>query len=186
MYHRYMTSHGLIMEYGRKRNQSNILASLSTIKLGVRNGQPIVGERMVIAMEEIFPVLTILETRSITKTLNDHDEIEYKKETHDERHKLCETNELPVCNMRRFKMIKYSFGQDEEYVVVKEDEYDDLARTSKDACRAYQEIFRMMDEGWMFWQYAIFMHMIRRPRERNIDAYWWRIYKSKDLKVLES
>ncbi|GKA48689.1 hypothetical protein Tco_0741647 [Tanacetum coccineum] len=60
---------------------------------------------------------------------------------------LCETHELPVCNMRRFKMIKYSFRQDEEYVAVKEDEYDNLARTSKDACRAYQEIFRMMDEG---------------------------------------
>ncbi|GKD45697.1 hypothetical protein Tco_1270342, partial [Tanacetum coccineum] len=62
---------------------------------------------------------------------------------------LCETHEPPVCNMRRFKMSKYSFGQNEEYVVVKEDEYDDLARTSEDACRAYQEIFRMMDEGWM-------------------------------------
>ncbi|GKC60943.1 hypothetical protein Tco_1088541 [Tanacetum coccineum] len=61
------------------------------------------------------------------------------------------SHELPVCNIRRFKMIKYSFGQDEEYVVVKEDEYDDLAKTSDDACRAYQEIFRMMDEGWMFW-----------------------------------
>nr|GEU75737.1 zinc finger, CCHC-type [Tanacetum cinerariifolium] len=48
-----------------------------------------------------------------------------------------------------FKMIKYSFRDDEEYVAVKEDEYDDLTSTSKDACRAYQEIFRMMDEGWM-------------------------------------
>ncbi|GJV69192.1 VIER F-box protein 2 [Tanacetum coccineum] len=48
----------------------------------------------------------------------------------------------------RFEMI-YSFEQDDEYVAVKEDEYDDLARTSDDACRAYQEIFRMMDEGWM-------------------------------------
>ncbi|GJS85781.1 hypothetical protein Tco_0752322 [Tanacetum coccineum] len=38
---------------------------------------------------------------------------------------------------------------DEEYVAVKEDEYDDLMSTRKDACRAYQEIFRMMDEGWM-------------------------------------
>ncbi|GJW68057.1 hypothetical protein Tco_0122481 [Tanacetum coccineum] len=28
-----------------------------------------------------------------------------------------------------FEMIKYSFGQDEEYVAIKEDEYDDLART---------------------------------------------------------
>ncbi|GJX76347.1 hypothetical protein Tco_0323158 [Tanacetum coccineum] len=61
----------------------------------------------------------------------------------------CEAHELQVCNIRRFKMIKYSFGQDEEYVVVKEDEYDDLAKTSDDACRAYQEIFRKMGEGWM-------------------------------------
>ncbi|GJS83813.1 hypothetical protein Tco_0750354 [Tanacetum coccineum] len=37
----------------------------------------------------------------------------------------------------------------EEYVAIKEDEYEDLTITSKDACRAYQEIFRMMDEGWM-------------------------------------
>ncbi|GKA27334.1 hypothetical protein Tco_0713502 [Tanacetum coccineum] len=36
---------------------------------------------------------------------------------------------------------------DKEYVDVKEDEYDDLERTSEDACRAYQEIFCMMDEG---------------------------------------
>ncbi|GJT31639.1 hypothetical protein Tco_0922058 [Tanacetum coccineum] len=25
-----------------------------------------------------------------------------------------------------------------------------------------------------------------RPRERNIDEYWWRIYESKNLEVLES
>ncbi|GJZ75555.1 hypothetical protein Tco_0640020 [Tanacetum coccineum] len=78
-------------------------------------------------------------------TYHEHDE----NETQDERQEFCENHELPVCNMRRFEMIKYSFGQDEEYVAVKEDEYDDLAKTSDDACRAYQEIFRMMDEGWM-------------------------------------
>ncbi|GJX51765.1 hypothetical protein Tco_0278610 [Tanacetum coccineum] len=82
-------------------------------------------------------------------TFCDHDEIDYENETHDERQVLCETHELLVCNMRIFKMIKYSFGQDEEYVAVKEDEYDDLTRTSNDARRAYQEIFQMMDEGWM-------------------------------------
>ncbi|GJU69301.1 hypothetical protein Tco_1255560 [Tanacetum coccineum] len=38
---------------------------------------------------------------------------------------------------------------DEKYVAIKEDEYDDLAKASEEACRAYQEIFRMMDEGWM-------------------------------------
>ncbi|GKA01927.1 hypothetical protein Tco_0674592 [Tanacetum coccineum] len=34
-----------------------------------------------------------------------------------------------------------------EYVAIKEYEYDDL--TNEDACQAYQEIFRNMDEGWL-------------------------------------
>ncbi|GJT79266.1 hypothetical protein Tco_1053608 [Tanacetum coccineum] len=65
-----------------------------------------------------------------------------------ERRELFDDHERPVCNIRRFEMIKYSFRQDEEYVAVKENEYDDLKSTSEDACRTYQEIFRMMDEGW--------------------------------------
>ncbi|GKF29419.1 hypothetical protein Tco_0095761, partial [Tanacetum coccineum] len=67
----------------------------------------------------------------------------------EEKERLCEIHELPVCIIRRFEMVKYSFRQDEVYVAIKEDEYNDLARTSEDACRAYQEIFRMIDEGWM-------------------------------------
>ncbi|GJZ49152.1 hypothetical protein Tco_0603342 [Tanacetum coccineum] len=47
-----------------------------------------------------------------------------------EREELCEIHELP-------------------YVAVKEDEYDDLTITRKEACQAYQEIFRIMDEGWI-------------------------------------
>ncbi|GJV01224.1 hypothetical protein Tco_1334793 [Tanacetum coccineum] len=178
--------HGLIMEYGRNQNQSNILANLSTIKLGVQNGQPVVRERMVIVMEEICPELTILETRSINKTLNglisddessndcwkrwksheiyyyDYDKGEYENETHEEGHKLCgiKTREVPVCQIKRYKMIKYSFNDEEEYVFVTEDEYDDLIIISEEACRG--------------------------PCERNINEYWWRIYKSEDLEVLES
>ncbi|GJW46387.1 hypothetical protein Tco_0078033 [Tanacetum coccineum] len=38
---------------------------------------------------------------------------------------------------------------EEEYVAIKEYEYDDSTRTNEDACRAYQEIFRNMDEGWL-------------------------------------
>ncbi|GJR26367.1 hypothetical protein Tco_1102599 [Tanacetum coccineum] len=91
--------------------------------------------------------LSIIESHEIT--YHDHNEIEYENETHDERQELCEAHELPVCNMRRFEMIKYSFGQDEEYVAIIEDEYGDLARTSDDTCQSYEEIFRMMDEGWM-------------------------------------
>nr|GEV13249.1 hypothetical protein [Tanacetum cinerariifolium] len=85
-------------------------------------------------------------------TNGDRNEWEYESEHEDdERYELCdkETHELPVCNIRRFEMIKYSFGQDEEYVAVKEYEYEDLTSTSEDTCRAYQEIFRIMDEGCM-------------------------------------
>ncbi|GKD47998.1 hypothetical protein Tco_1276974, partial [Tanacetum coccineum] len=76
-------------------------------------------------------------------TIDDDESIDERQEIYSN-----ETHEPLVCNIRRFKMIKYSFGDDEEYVVVKEDEYDDLTSTSKDACRAYQEIFCVMDKGW--------------------------------------
>ncbi|GJU31025.1 hypothetical protein Tco_1174614, partial [Tanacetum coccineum] len=82
---------------------------------------------------------------------HDYDEGEYKNETHEEGHELCgiKTRGVPVCQIKRYNMIKYSFNDEEEYVAVKEDEYDDLTITSEEACRAYQEIFWMMDEGWM-------------------------------------
>ncbi|GJU84394.1 hypothetical protein Tco_1291940 [Tanacetum coccineum] len=64
-----------------------------------------------------------------------------------EREELCEVYELPVCNVRRYIMMKYSFNNDKEYAVVKENEYDNLTITRKEACRAYQEIFWIMDEG---------------------------------------
>ncbi|GKA23802.1 hypothetical protein Tco_0709835 [Tanacetum coccineum] len=62
---------------------------------------------------------------------------------------MTTNHESPVCNIRKYMMIKYSFNNDDEYVAVKEDEYDDLSITRKEACQAYQEIFRIMDEGWM-------------------------------------
>ncbi|GJZ01930.1 hypothetical protein Tco_0519891 [Tanacetum coccineum] len=82
---------------------------------------------------------------------HNYDEGEYKNETHEEEHELCgiKTHQLPVCQIKRYKMIKYSFNDEEEYLAVKEDEYDVITITSEEACRAYQEIFWMMDEGWM-------------------------------------
>ncbi|GJR93726.1 hypothetical protein Tco_0265900 [Tanacetum coccineum] len=81
-------------------------------------------------------------------TNRDHEERKYEMEHEDEeRCELFDDNphqEAPVCNIRRFDMIKYSFGKDEEYVAIKECEYDD-----EDARHTYQEIFRRMDEGWM-------------------------------------
>ncbi|GKB70843.1 hypothetical protein Tco_0932255 [Tanacetum coccineum] len=68
---------------------------------------------------------------------------------HNMSKELCEVHEQPMCNIRRYMMIKYSFNDDEEYVDVKENKYDDLTVTRKEACQAYQEIFQIMDEGWM-------------------------------------
>nr|GFB00357.1 hypothetical protein [Tanacetum cinerariifolium] len=154
------------------------------------NGQHVVGRMMDSVMEETYPELTLLETHSIIRIMNDHrqrskinhengiekelekpetlkiDDVSPTYDTSLENfhtefsrlsrmdddlfiEELCEIHELPVFYTRRFEMIKYLFRDDEEYIAVKEDEYDDLTKKSKDACRAYQEIFRMMDEGWM-------------------------------------
>ncbi|GKC99528.1 hypothetical protein Tco_1169803, partial [Tanacetum coccineum] len=67
-----------------------------------------------------------------------YDEGEYKNKTYEEGHELCgiETHEVSVCQIKRYKMIKYSFNDEEEYVAVKEDKYNDLTITSEEACRA--------------------------------------------------
>nr|GEU47137.1 hypothetical protein [Tanacetum cinerariifolium] len=75
---------------------------------------------------------------------------DYENATHYPEQRCKDTTyDAPVCRIKRHMMIKYSFRDDEKYVAIKEDEYDDFTSTSEEACRAYQEIFRMMDEGWM-------------------------------------
>ncbi|GJS80805.1 hypothetical protein Tco_0747346 [Tanacetum coccineum] len=48
-----------------------------------------------------------------------------------------------------FEMMKYSFDADDEYVAIKERQHSDHSRTNVDACQAYRELFRIMDEGWL-------------------------------------
>nr|GEV09552.1 hypothetical protein [Tanacetum cinerariifolium] len=79
---------------------------------------------------------------------NDESENEIRHEVK-ERSEGFDDHERPICNIRIFKLVKYSFRDDEEYMAIKENEYDDLRNTSKDTIYAYQEIFRMMDNGWM-------------------------------------
>ncbi|GJY88731.1 hypothetical protein Tco_0503359 [Tanacetum coccineum] len=91
---------------------------------------------------------TYLDSRN-GRACNDSD-VQEDEEQHEEGR--CDlfndpAREPPVCMIRIIEMIKYSFGQEEEYVVVKAFEYDDL--TNKDACQAYQKIFHIMNEGWL-------------------------------------
>ncbi|GJU19800.1 hypothetical protein Tco_1153142, partial [Tanacetum coccineum] len=109
---------------------------------------------------------------------------------------LCEVHELPVCNIRRYMMFKYSFNNDEEYVAMKEDEYDDPTITREEACRAYQEIFQKINEGWMVTRAEyqdrnahVLPIFYTGPRESNIDEvggmhiFWSSVvlYKVEDI-----
>ncbi|GJW12964.1 hypothetical protein Tco_1578791 [Tanacetum coccineum] len=82
---------------------------------------------------------------------HDHEREDENEHDDGERRELFDdvTQERLVCLTKRYVMIKYSFEDDEKYVAIKEDEYNDSTSTNEEACRAYQEIFRKMDEGWM-------------------------------------
>nr|GEW19338.1 hypothetical protein [Tanacetum cinerariifolium] len=57
-----------------------------------------------------------------------------------ENYERCEVfgdHERPACNIRRFETITYSFRDDEEYMAIKENDYDDLTNTRKKAIHAY-------------------------------------------------
>ncbi|GJV96292.1 hypothetical protein Tco_1547869 [Tanacetum coccineum] len=126
-----------IMEEAKPVKQ---LASLSTINWEVQNGHLLCSGSRELKDEALQNKAIMEGLISDDESSNDcwkrwkiheiyyhnYDEGDYENETHKERHELCE-----------------------EYAAVKEDEYDDLTITSEEACRAYQEIFRMMDEGWM-------------------------------------
>ncbi|GJV79925.1 hypothetical protein Tco_1515795 [Tanacetum coccineum] len=137
-YHRSMRSHELTPEFGLNPHQLNKLASFSTIRLDVWNSQHVVGRMMDTVMEETYPELTLLETNYIIRIKSGDDESHYEQERQwnidtnyddayedNEKEELCKVHELPVCNIRRYMMIKYSFNNDEECVAVKKDEYDD-------------------------------------------------------------
>ncbi|GKC15804.1 hypothetical protein Tco_1012586 [Tanacetum coccineum] len=56
------------------------------------------------------------------------------------------THEQSICKIKRFKMMKYSFNADEEYIAIKEFEY---LSHSKDNLNAYRELLRIIDKGWV-------------------------------------
>ncbi|GKA14716.1 hypothetical protein Tco_0694362 [Tanacetum coccineum] len=63
-----------------------------------------------------------------------------------EEHKGNPNLEPSNCKIKRFKMMKYSFDDDEEYITIKESEY---LNHSKDSLDAYRELLRLIDEGWV-------------------------------------
>nr|GEU59407.1 hypothetical protein [Tanacetum cinerariifolium] len=58
------------------------------------------------------------------------------------------THKPSACKIRRFEMTKYTFEADEEFVVIKELKHINHLETNMDGRRAYQKLFRKMDDGW--------------------------------------
>ncbi|GKA24536.1 hypothetical protein Tco_0710569 [Tanacetum coccineum] len=54
----------------------------------------------------------------------------------------------PTCKSEKFEVVKYSFRPEEEYVAIKEYEYDIWVRTEENVSPVYRDIFRKKDEGW--------------------------------------
>nr|GEW06252.1 uncharacterized mitochondrial protein AtMg00810-like [Tanacetum cinerariifolium] len=110
-----------------------------------------------------------LRNKAIMKGLINKD-IESNNED-DEMYELCgnETHELPVCIVRRFEMIKYAFGQDKDYVAVREDEYEDL--TSIQRC--------------MMWNFAKPQKLYNPPRSEpnrcSVSNYVLEIFKKYEM-----
>ncbi|GJW44408.1 hypothetical protein Tco_0073207 [Tanacetum coccineum] len=83
------------------------------------------------------------------------------------------------CKAEKFKAIQYSLGPNEEYIAIRGYEFDIWERNDDNLSIIYQDIFQKKDEGWK-------VTRTKTLEAKNIDEYWWRIYKSGDLEVLES
>ncbi|GJZ43874.1 hypothetical protein Tco_0591129 [Tanacetum coccineum] len=134
-----------------------IFVNLSVLRTGKLNSPPAIQMKMDSVMLQDYWLKVNDHERSPFTNWRDHicgpyanyySNVHNEEEQEDEeRRKLFQ--ESPICKIRRFEMIKYSFGQEEEYFAIKKNKYDDLTRANEEACHAYQEIFRNMDEGWL-------------------------------------
>ncbi|GJS17957.1 hypothetical protein Tco_0412429 [Tanacetum coccineum] len=84
----------------------------------------------------------------------------------DTRDTKKERHDPSVFNIRRFDMVMYSFKDNEKYVGIKENEYNNLTNTSKDTCRAPRNL---LHDGRRMDGKKKRMKEGRRPRCKEID-----------------
>ncbi|GJU61522.1 hypothetical protein Tco_1243357 [Tanacetum coccineum] len=88
------------------------------------------------ALEDGELKVEALKNKAIMEGIIEEDD----ESSNEGRCELFDDHELPVFNIRKFEMIKYSFGDDEKYVSIKEDKYDDLTSTEIGFCMFFQYI----------------------------------------------
>ncbi|GKB66599.1 hypothetical protein Tco_0928011 [Tanacetum coccineum] len=77
---------------------------------------------------------------------NDAYEINHE---HNKSEELCEIQEQPICNIRRYMMVKYSFNDDEEYIAVKKTNTTILLLQEKRHAELTKKSFRIWTKnGW--------------------------------------
>ncbi|GKA42268.1 VIER F-box protein 2, partial [Tanacetum coccineum] len=117
---------------------------------------------------------------------DDFDNINRDNKSENEmEHEEFDDHERPACYIRRFEMVKYSFRDDEEYAAIKENEYDYLMNASKEAIHTYQEIFRMMDEGWMDLAAKKSMKLVKYQSSGILLIMEYLVNISKKARILE-
>ncbi|GJX19201.1 hypothetical protein Tco_0221878 [Tanacetum coccineum] len=126
--------------------------------MGRLNGPLVVGIMMDSAMEENY-MGWIYTNTNINANRNHYQDVSSIFDNHTRRndeerepnndHGFSTFDKDLVRDNAHYHEGKNNRKEVEEYVVIKEHEYNDLTRTNEDACHTYREIFRIMDEGWL-------------------------------------
>nr|GEV86869.1 retrovirus-related Pol polyprotein from transposon TNT 1-94 [Tanacetum cinerariifolium] len=93
-------------------------------------------------------------------------------DTQDSQEHMKEHHDPSIFRVKRFKMMKYSFDVDDEYVAIKEYDHFDHSRTNINACQAYRELFLIMDEGWLMTKIDCNYHQKQFQNQRMVKPIW--------------
>ncbi|GJY17990.1 hypothetical protein Tco_0389481 [Tanacetum coccineum] len=114
-------------------------------------------------------------TRGKSDTEKEDEQSQTKRKYSNTSNPIDEQPNKRMYKAEKFEAIKYSLGPNEEYIAIRGYEFDIWERNednmSQNLPRYFSEKGQRMEGPW---------------KQRNIDEYWWRIYKYGDLEVLES
>ncbi|GJY44711.1 hypothetical protein Tco_0432924 [Tanacetum coccineum] len=126
-----------------------------------------------------------LITRGKSDTEKEDEQSQTKRKYSNTSNPIDEQPNKRMYKAEKFESIKYSLGPNEEYIAIRGYEFDIWERNKDNLSIIYQDIFRKRTKDGRL--RAPKEELKKRPwKQRNIDEYWWRIYKAGNLEVLES
>ncbi|GJY57568.1 hypothetical protein Tco_0456683 [Tanacetum coccineum] len=122
-------------------------------------------EQNILNFNNLFPFNVIYPNDSKSDKDNDDDKVDIE-------HSSGDLSVKPLPDVINTDIGAYAHGSNK------------LLETSHDTSNKFfktETFIKELNFNIMTWN-----HLNKGPRKRNIDEYWWRIYKFEDLKVLES